>query len=556
MVYKKYIKRNGRLYGPYIYHSKRVDGKVVSEYRGTRDFSEYKKFVWIFLGIILLLGLVYGFSTFNKGISGMAVFDIDAKYFEGESLDGLLAFSLQEGELLPASTKVVFENFGQVYRFDLSEIVSEDLVKGDYYVKGKSFQEEGWGYGVEGVKNIYPEVSFTLDVYSTQTGPISQEVFGDALEENLSEIQVEEETEPNENEEVAVEESEEEVAVESKQEQNVSGIIVTNETNEIINKTFNESQENFTEPAIPNVSLSTEYGDKEIVKNVDQENITENIFKENNQEELVVNESQENLTQLESAQITGGVIGTIFKGVSNFFLSLTPTGNTGKSIGEESVEVKKVQGNVLGDKPFEYSLEQGQSVRILPGSVRIDSEKVSDNNVNLEIEGNKVFVTTNYARIERGFGPEYVGTNTKQVYINLTNLGLVLEPGELKTKLIYEDEEIVSMKAYLSEGSVVFGDKIIEEVPETEIFIEGVLTDLEREILLNEFGNAPVSATKMEVFNDRLIVRFELRDNWIEYSYDYAGQITPELEVEIESDRITWLKDIARKLSNEQEVLA
>ena len=34
MVYKKYIKRNGKVYCHYIYHSKRVDGKVVSEYRG------------------------------------------------------------------------------------------------------------------------------------------------------------------------------------------------------------------------------------------------------------------------------------------------------------------------------------------------------------------------------------------------------------------------------------------------------------------------------------------------------------------------------------------
>ena len=34
MVYKKYIKKNGKIYGPYNYQSKRVDGKVVSEYVG------------------------------------------------------------------------------------------------------------------------------------------------------------------------------------------------------------------------------------------------------------------------------------------------------------------------------------------------------------------------------------------------------------------------------------------------------------------------------------------------------------------------------------------
>ena len=37
MAYKKYIQRNGKLYGPYLYESKRVDGKVVSEYHGSEE---------------------------------------------------------------------------------------------------------------------------------------------------------------------------------------------------------------------------------------------------------------------------------------------------------------------------------------------------------------------------------------------------------------------------------------------------------------------------------------------------------------------------------------
>ena len=34
MAYKRYIKKGSRVYGPYIYHSKKVNGKVVSEYLG------------------------------------------------------------------------------------------------------------------------------------------------------------------------------------------------------------------------------------------------------------------------------------------------------------------------------------------------------------------------------------------------------------------------------------------------------------------------------------------------------------------------------------------
>lgn len=52
MVYKKYIKKNGKTYGPYIYQSRRVNGKVVSNYHGkgnlTFNYKKYKQFVWIF----------------------------------------------------------------------------------------------------------------------------------------------------------------------------------------------------------------------------------------------------------------------------------------------------------------------------------------------------------------------------------------------------------------------------------------------------------------------------------------------------------------------------
>ena len=56
MAYKKYIKRGGKIYGPYIYHSRRVNGRVISEYRGTGKENKISlgglKFLWIFLGIL------------------------------------------------------------------------------------------------------------------------------------------------------------------------------------------------------------------------------------------------------------------------------------------------------------------------------------------------------------------------------------------------------------------------------------------------------------------------------------------------------------------------
>jgi len=56
VVYKKYITRGGKVYGPYIYHSRRVDGKVVSEYHGTKNSLFSKKvIVTLFLISLVLL---------------------------------------------------------------------------------------------------------------------------------------------------------------------------------------------------------------------------------------------------------------------------------------------------------------------------------------------------------------------------------------------------------------------------------------------------------------------------------------------------------------------
>jgi len=62
-VYKKYITRGGKVYGPYVYHSRRVDGKVVSDYHGPKENSYSKKlFVTLFL---ISLALILAFVAMN-----------------------------------------------------------------------------------------------------------------------------------------------------------------------------------------------------------------------------------------------------------------------------------------------------------------------------------------------------------------------------------------------------------------------------------------------------------------------------------------------------------
>jgi hypothetical protein len=91
MVYKKYIERNGKIYGPYRYNSRRVDGKVVSEYQGV-DRKNYKKFIFLSLGILFLIFLVFFALDFKGKISGNVVSEFDSNTQTEEILEKTLIY--------------------------------------------------------------------------------------------------------------------------------------------------------------------------------------------------------------------------------------------------------------------------------------------------------------------------------------------------------------------------------------------------------------------------------------------------------------------------------
>jgi len=223
---------------------------------------------------------------------------------------------------------------------------------------------------------------------------------------------------------------------------------------------------------------------------------------------------------------------------------------------------KQVSGNVVAGEEFIYNLEEGEVAEILSGSVKTDSKSLLDSDINLKIENNQLIVTTNYFEINQD--KEYLDKN---LIIDLSELNLIFEQGDLEVAIVYEDQEIVSLTTILEGGESVkeevisevkenlIEEEIVEDIIEEEIIKEietfEILTDQEREILLNEFGEISVEVTKSEAINNRLIIRNELGSFWIEYSY--ALDLSPEeLEFQIEADRIKWLKDIAKAFSQEE----
>ena len=83
------------------------------------------------------------------------------------------------------------------------------------------------------------------------------------------------------------------------------------------------------------------------------------------------------------------------------------------------------------------------------------------------IEGNQATVVTDYVEEEEGFGSDYIGDSSKVLEIDVSDLDLVLEPGELEVSLIYEEEELVSLETVLGEGAISVESEP-EEVEEEE----------------------------------------------------------------------------------------
>ena len=163
MVYKKFITKNGKTYGPYVYHSRRINGKVVSEYQGIDEVKPKKNLLpAIFLSIFLIVAAGFFFFS-NYKISGNAILKINGNVINGTLVDGKMSFVLSEGELLPSGSQVVLEHNGSTYTYNLSDLlIGETPSSGNFYLQNSSLSGSGTGFGIPGTKEIFPELSFEL----------------------------------------------------------------------------------------------------------------------------------------------------------------------------------------------------------------------------------------------------------------------------------------------------------------------------------------------------------------------------------------------------------
>lgn len=336
MVYEKYIKRGGKIYGPYSYKSVKKDGRVITEYLGKSE-KKFKKLnknftgKLIFFGFVFLIIIVASFF-FNFDFIGKVTMSFDdLSYSPGEIISGNLKLVLEQNEFIPASAKVLIDNAGEKHEFVLEELIDHETSEGDFYISNKNISGFGKGYGFDG---SYPIVSFVLNIFSE-------------LPENESVVP-----------------SQRDNSGEPSGGGGGGGSVETSE--EIIEEDEEEQEQEEAE-------------EQEQEQNEEEQEQEQEENKEERKEE-----KEEKEKPKKEKSITGKIIQGFFKGISNFFLPLT---------GKVSLELEKqVFGEVSKDKPFVYDLEEDQILKINSSDHKVNLLIVSSKNDS----GEQLIVTTDY----------------------------------------------------------------------------------------------------------------------------------------------------------------
>ncbi len=210
VIYKRYIYKKGKKFGPYYYENWKENGKVITKYIGPtlpekyrlkkhRDKDIIKGFPnkYLILGGVLLLLAVTFFNfviLVQLAPTGKISVNIDKSFDQGDFLSGIVKLSMKQGELIPADTKVLIDNSGESKEFLLNELLSEQPIEGTFYMRNKDISGNGLGFGVAGEKIIYPEINFIMKIKNINKEDALQKqedlsIVGNVIHEPSKEVQ-------------------------------------------------------------------------------------------------------------------------------------------------------------------------------------------------------------------------------------------------------------------------------------------------------------------------------------------------------------------------------
>ncbi|HDL02215.1 MAG TPA: hypothetical protein ENH20_00090, partial [Candidatus Pacearchaeota archaeon] len=436
MAYKRYIKRNGKIYGPYYQHSVKKDGKVVSKYIKKSGVTEdennkkLKKKIIIFI-VLGLLGILMALAFLNFNLTGNVSLEIEDNYISGEPIQGNVKLNLAYGEFIPTNSKVIINNSGDVNEYLLSEFISASLISdGDFYAEDREISGAGEGYGAVGKKDIYPEVEFTLKISDTINNV--KGLTGKVIEE------IDEETE-----EVAVVEED---------------VKEKDDKNEKINDGENKK------------------GDEkngENKKEAEEVAVVEEDVKEKDDKNEKINDGENK------------------KGDEKNGENKKEAGEV--DVVEEDVKedvVSEIVGTVSIDKPYTYTLKKRQTAEVVG----------SEQDIDFEINGNVVTITTDYFETSLGHGDDYLTDDILELNLDLTNLGLVAKEGELSFSLVYDEEELVFVSKVISVEGVSEPEKETKVIDDLNVsFPEIIQTNISKQNTTGELINNSLVGVNISV---------------------------------------------------------
>jgi len=419
MVFKKYIKRNGKVYGPYLYHNVKRDGRVITTYHGKHEADKEKKhfphflksftktnkrflFVSGFLFLLVICLIINLLFILNLVYTGKVSVDLQGIYQEGDSVKGDINLVLRNGELMPSDTKVIIDNVGEIFEYTLKEIVNQESYNGNFYLEKINILGSGEGYGIPGEKIIYPPVTFSFKIVEEKDiSSISGEETPTSLEQEtpVEEIPGSEVTIPDE-----------ETPIEEINPLEEIPITPTDETpvEETPTSPIEQSQENTQESTSGETSSETESSPTESSDPSASEGASSS-------------ESSSSSSESESSSGDSG------------------TSITGEIIDENKKE-KLIIGNTSKENPFTYNLKKNQKIEIV----------YSSHPVSVNYKEDSAIVTTDYSDVENGYGEEYLTNDLFYVPIDFSKLNLKAKEGSLKISFVYEETEILSATKEIS----------------------------------------------------------------------------------------------------------
>ncbi|HLC53998.1 MAG TPA: hypothetical protein VJK07_00020, partial [Candidatus Nanoarchaeia archaeon] len=435
MVHKKYTYKDGKRYGPYYYKTERVNGEIITTYLGSSAGGKHKRNFLLPAAVACVFVLAIFavlFLAYYSSLTGNVALDVQGKYSPGEKLRGSFTLVLEEGELIPATSTISARLGGIEKTLSLHELLSASNIvslEGDFYAQGSSFAGSGTGYGIEGTRIIYPELTFEIELVEELPADISDSVVSSDSSDakptstNLSEG----ETDVDNNTDLPVETAE----------PSIEG-----ETGGDAGLEIPESPES----AIP---------EEEIL----------------NQEETVSEEGSVNAGDAvgsggssDSAETSGSESGEANVGI------------TGGVISEiDSILI----GRVSKGASFEYELPEGYDVRVVAGSVRgAEGETLDDNAVDVSIENGRATVSTEYKKEIYGFGEEFLGDSRYSISIPLSLFELVVA-NETTLSL----EAAFDGSTFISESAELILVSNVSELSDENLT---ALLELKNETLANE----------------------------------------------------------------------